>query len=180
MHWVYRAGVERTEVTVLPETRMVLGLTAVVVRDQVFTGGELTEDTRDWYAQDLDGNVWYLGEATRELEHGTTTNTTGSWESGVDGAVPGVVMPAQPKLGVVYRQEYSRARPRTYAKVIKLGAKRTVRSGTYGDVLITEEWTPLEPTILEHKAYARGVGLISEQPIKGGGDPSELVSFSVG
>ena len=180
MRWVYRGGDERTEVTVLPETKTILGIVAVVVHDQVFTGRDLTEDTFDWYAQDRAGNVWYLGEATEELDHGKVTTTEGSWEAGVDGAQPGVVMPAQPQVGVPYRQEYLQGEAKDLAKVVKLGAKRAVRAGAYRDVLISEEWTPLEPTILEHKSYAPGVGLISEQPLKGGGDPTELVSFRGG
>jgi hypothetical protein len=99
-------GTEHVEVTVLPDTKEILGVATTVVRDQVFHGSELIEDTLDWYAEDRQGNVWYFGEQTAEYENGKVTSTEGSWEGGVDGAQPGIVMLAQPQVGDTYRQEY--------------------------------------------------------------------------
>ena len=176
--WTYRGGDERNVVTVLPGTRVVLGVTVTVVHDQVFTGDELTEDTFDWYAQDAAGNVWYFGEDTQEIEGGKVTSREGSWEAGVDGAQPGIVMLAQPMVGEAYRQEYKHGEAEDLARVHELGAHATVKAGTYDDVLVTEEWTPLEPTILEHKSYAPGVGVVLEDVIKGPKEHNELVSMT--
>ena len=103
--WIYETddGVERIEVVVLEETREILGITATIVRDMVSEDGELIEDAFDWYAQDVDGNVWYLGEDSEEFEDGELVGTAGSWESGVDGAQPGIIMHADPRVGVGYR-----------------------------------------------------------------------------
>ncbi|MFL5755518.1 MAG: hypothetical protein ACJ77N_04385 [Chloroflexota bacterium] len=177
--WTYRGGDERNVVTVLPDTHTVLGVATRVVHDQVFTGSELTEDTFDWYAQDRAGNVWYFGEKTEELERGKVTSREGSWEAGVEGAQPGIVMLANPTVGEAYRQEYKKGEAEDLARVHELGAHVTVKAGTYDDVLVTEEWTPLEPTILEHKSYARGVGVVLEEVIKGAKEHNELVSMTM-
>jgi hypothetical protein len=176
--WTYRGGKERNVVTVLPETKVVLGVTATVVHDRVFTGNELTEDTFDWYAQDTDGNVWYLGEDTKELENGKVTSREGTWEAGVGGAQPGIVMPADPAPGLTYRQEYKPGEAEDVARVRQLGATVTVRAGTFNDVLVTEEWTRLDPTILEHKSYAPGVGVVLEEVVKGSTEHNELLSVT--
>ena len=173
--WTYRGGDERNTVEVLPETREILGITATVVHDRVFTGGELTEDTFDWYAQDTAGNVWYLGERTEELEHGRVTSTEGSWEAGVDGAEPGIVMPADPVVGDAYRQEWLAGEAEDLAKVLETGGSVTVRDTTYENTLVTQDWTPLEPDIVEHKTYAPGVGVVLEELVKGGEERVELV-----
>jgi hypothetical protein len=177
--WTYEGGEERNVVTVLGDTRMVLGIPTTVVHDQVFTGGELTEDTFDWYAQDKAGNVWYLGEDTKELEGGKVTSTEGSWEAGVDGAQPGIVMLANPTVGAAYRQEYKKGEAEDVAKVIAPSGPVTVKAGTYDDLVVTQETTALEPTILEHKTYARGVGIVLEQVIKGSKERNELVSMQL-
>jgi len=176
--WTYRGSGERNVVTVLPATRVVLGVTTTVVHDEVFTKGELTEDTFDWYAQDRAGNVWYFGEDTKELEGGKVTSREGSWEAGVDGAQPGIVMLADPAIGETYRQEYKPGEAEDIARVHELGATVTVRAGTYPDVLVTEEWTPLEPKLLEHKSYARGIGVVLEDVVKGPAEHNELVSMT--
>ena len=108
--WVYEGvedgETERVEVEVTTDRRDVMGISAVVVRDTVYEDGELIEDTYDWFAQDVDGNVWYLGEDSREFEDGELVSTEGSWEAGVDGALPGIVMLADPEVGDAYRQEF--------------------------------------------------------------------------
>ena len=180
--WVYREtdaeGTEqRVEVTVLDETREVLGVEARVVHDVVTENGELVEDTYDWYAQDADGNVWYLGEETKEFEDGKVS-TAGSWEAGVDGAQPGIVMPAEPEAGVTYRQEYYEGEAEDAAEVLSLDEKVEVPFGSYDGVLMTKDYTPLQPAVLEHKFYARGVGLVLALAISGGSGREELLRFS--
>jgi hypothetical protein len=170
--WVYRGttdeGTERVVVTVTDRTREVLGVDAVVVRDTVTVDGALVEDTDDWYAQDADGNVWYLGEDTTEYEDGKPTGHPGAWEAGVDGAQPGVVMPADPRDGQVYRQEYLAGEAEDAAEVLSAREKVSGPTGSYDRVVLTRDYTPLEPDVLEHKLYAPGVGLVLEVGVSGG------------
>jgi hypothetical protein len=177
MRWVYQGGGERDVVEVLPETKVILGVTVTVVHDRVFSQGELTEDTFDWYAQDRAGNVWYFGERTEERSGGKVTSRAGSWQAGVNGAQPGIVMPGDPRVGDAYRQEYLAGEAEDAARVVRIGGSVTVRAGTYADVVVTEEWTRLEPDILERKTYAAGVGDVLERLVKGGKERVELVSF---
>ena len=181
--WVYEGvedgEVERIEVVVTDERKTILGIDAVVVRDTVTKDGVLFEDTYDWYAQDVDGNVWYLGEATEEHEDGEVS-TAGSWEAGVDGALPGIVMQAAPAVGDAYRQELYPGEAEDVAEVVRLGQSIDVRAGHYDDVLVTEEWNPLEPEVLEEKSYAPGVGLVYEEKVRGGDGHVELVEFTPG
>ena len=182
MRWVYQ-GVnengehETTTVEVLTETRTVMGAPATIVHDLVEIGGELVEDTSDWYAQDDRGNVWYLGEDTTAYDGGRTSKA-GSWEAGVAGARPGIVMLATPEVGTIgYRQEYRRGKAEDMALVVAAGGDQTVDT-VYHDVVVTQEWTPLEPDVTEQKSYAPGVGLITDDLVRGGTEHSELVSFS--
>jgi hypothetical protein len=174
---VYRGGDERVVVSVASKRKTILGVVTTVVHDQVFTDGELTEDTWDWYAQDRAGNVWYFGEATQELEGGTVTTTAGSWEAGVKGAQAGIVMLADPRIGDTYRQEFFQGEAEDVAKVIQLSGSVTVPAGTYDDLVITEDWTPLDPSKVEHKTYARGIGVVFEELVKGGRERLELVEI---
>jgi hypothetical protein len=175
--WVYREGRQRVEVTVTPRTKRILGIEARVVHDVVSEGGELVEDTYDWYAQDADGNVWYVGEDTREYENGEVVSTEGSWEAGVDGAQPGILLPADPKVGMRYRQEYYRGKAEDAGEVLALDARVRVPFGAYENVLQTKDTTPLEPDLVEHKFYARGVGPVLARTVSGGRDREELVEF---
>jgi hypothetical protein len=165
---------ERDEVSVTDQTKTILGVRCVVVRDRVWINGELTEDTHDWYAQDKDGNVWYFGEDSKSYENGKTS-TEGSWEAGVNDAKPGIIMPAQPKVGDVYRQEYSAGVAEDMAEVLKIGGSVTVPYGTFDDVLVTKEWSPLEPDVVEQKTYAPGVGDIREESVQGENETLDLV-----
>ena len=170
--WTYRAtsdnGAERIVVTVLDRTRVVDGVTATVVHDRVTTaGGELVEDTFDWYAQDGDGNVWYLGEDTKAYEDGTVS-TEGSWEAGVDGARAGIVMLADPRPGEAYQQEYYEGEAEDRGKVLALDASASGPLGRWTGVLQTEDTTPLEPDLVEHKFYVRGLGVVEEREVAGG------------
>lgn len=168
-------GLERVEVRVTNQTRLIMGVVAIVVRDTVTLDGEVVEDTYDWYAQDNQGNVWYLGEDAKEFDDGLVVNTEGSWEAGVDGALPGVVMLAQPKVGDAYRQEYRPGVAEDMAEVLNLNSAVTVAYGSFQNVLLTREWTPLEPGTIDHKHYAAGVGLIYEVQVQGGNERLELV-----
>jgi hypothetical protein len=180
--WAYEGTadgeVERIEVTVTGERREVMGVPVVVVRDTVTVAGELVEDTRDWYAQDCSGNVWYLGEDTAEYEDGEVVSTAGSWEAGVDGARPGIVMQAHPEVGQAYRQEYYPGEAEDLAEVVEVGATKAVALGEYDDVVVIEEWNPLEPDVVEDKFYAPGVGAIAEEKVAGGDEVVELKAFS--
>jgi len=180
MRWVYESGgdePERIVVEVLSETRQVMGVTCVVVRDVVHVKGELHEETLDWYAQDRDGNVWYFGEDTKAYENGKVS-TAGSWEAGKDGAHPGVVMLANPRVGDSYRQEYYRGEAEDMAEVLSLAESAKVPLGSYDGLIVTKDWTPLEPDVVEHKHYARGIGNVLETSVKGDAPPVELVEFT--
>jgi hypothetical protein len=160
--------VEQIEVVVLEETRDIGGIDATVVRDTVTLDGVLVEDTHDWYAQDRDGNVWYLGEDVSNYdEQGNLEDHDGSFEHGVDGAYAGIVMPADPQPGDAYRQEYWPGEAEDLGEVLRLGETVSVPAGDYEDVLVTRDWNPLEPEIVEQKWYAPGVGVIMEQAVQG-------------
>jgi hypothetical protein len=170
---------ERNVVVVTDRTKVVMGVRTTVVHDQVFSAdGDLAENTYDWYAQDSAGNVWYFGEDTAELANGKVTSTHGSWEAGVDGALPGVVMLAQPTVGEAYHQEFLRGEAEDQGKVIALDDAVTVPYGPFDSVLVTEDTTPLEPQILEHKFYAPGIGVVMERVIRGAQEISRLVSYT--
>jgi len=169
---------ERNVVVVTDRTKVVMGVTTTVVHDQVFSGGELAEDTMDWYAQDSAGNVWYFGEDTAEYKNGSVTSTAGTWEAGVDGAQPGVVMLAQPTVGESYHQEFRKGEAEDVGKVIAIDDTVTVPYGPLDRVVVTQDTTPLEPQILEHKFFAPGVGVVLERVIRGGQEISKLVSFT--
>src|ERR687884_359596 len=169
----FQGAAERDEMAVTHDTKRVMGVKCLVASDRVTEDGELIEQTYDWYAQDKEGNVWYFGEDTKEYNNGKVTSTKGSWEAGVDGAKPGIIMQADPKVGQSYRQEYYPGEAEDMAKVQSLNESVTVPYGSFDHVLETREWTPLEPSYDEHKYYARGVG-----QVYGGG--SELVDVKPG
>jgi hypothetical protein len=170
---------ERNVVSVTDRTRVILGVTTTVVHDQVFSAnGDLAEDTFDWYAQDRFGNVWYLGEDTAEYANGMVSSTKGSWEAGVGGAQPGVVMLAQPTVGESYHQEFLRGEAEDVGTVVAVDDHVSVPYGSFDHVLVTEDTTPLEPQILEHKFYAPGIGVVLERVLRGGQEVSRLVSFT--
>jgi hypothetical protein len=180
--WVYResdteGGHQTVRVVVTSRTRDIEGIAATVVHDVVREQGELVEDTFDWYAQDVCGNVWYLGEATVEYEDGEPVTTAGSWEHGVDGAMAGVIMPADPTVGMTYRQEYYAGEAEDQAAILSLDEKAQVPYGTFRRVLLTKDFTPLEPRVLEYKLYAKGVGPVLVLGVSGGSDREELLRF---
>lgn len=170
----------RVVVTVTPRTKLIAnGITARVVRDVVTEDGSPVEVTDDWYAQDRAGNIWYLGEATTEFDGGRPVSTEGSFEAGVDGAQPGIAVPANPAPGLTYRQEYYAGKAEDRARVLSLSHQVEVpfRHFARGRVLTTEDVNPLKPRILELKFYAKGVGPVMAIGISGGADREELVRF---
>jgi hypothetical protein len=179
--WVYKDTLtgERIVVSVTHRTKRIAnGVTARVVRDTARLHGRVAEDTFDWYAQDGRGNVWYMGEDTREYEHGKVSSTAGSWEAGVDGAQAGIAMLAHPRVGRRYRQEYYAGQAEDHARVLSLDDQAEVPAGHYKAALLTKEWTPLEPDVLEYKLYARGVGVVLSTTVSGGAEREELIRFT--
>ncbi len=170
---------EHDEFSVTYDTKRILKVDCVVVRDIASVGGEVVEDTLDYFAQDKDGNVWYMGEDTKQLKNGVVLGTEGSWQAGVDGATPGFVMEGQPLVGDAYRQENSPGVAEDSAQVVSLTGSVSVPYGSWqGNVLVTIEWSPLEPKVTEEKDYALDVGLVRATTIKGGSGESVLVAIN--
>jgi hypothetical protein len=162
----------RDVVTVTHETKTLAGVPCVAVHDRLYLRGRLGERTTDWYSQDANGNVWYFGENTAELDaQGRVTSTEGSWRTGVNGARAGLMMPARPRVGQGALQEYYKGHAEDRFKVVAVFG---------GNAVLTQESTPLEPGVLDHKVYVRGVGTVLEQTERGGNERNELVSFTPG
>ena len=184
MRWDYRevendGTVKRGSIRVTSRTRRIAnGVVARVVRDTVKEDGALVEDTVDWYAQDREGNLWYLGEATKEYEGGKVVSTEGSWEAGVDGAQPGVVMPAEPRVGLAYRQEHYAGHAEDRASIVGVREQVQVPAGHYRNVVMTRDVDPLHPDVLEFKFYAPGAGPVLAIGVSGGGGREELVHLT--
>jgi hypothetical protein len=141
--------------------------------------GEVIEDTRDWFAQDRDGNVWYMGEDTAEYENGEVVSTAGSWEAGVDGAQPGIIMWAEiPDPGTQYRQEYYACEAEDFGEIVATNRSVTVPAGTFDGCLRTRDYTPLEPDLNENKTYCPGVGLVLVEDATAGERAEELTAFA--
>lgn len=163
-------GIEQIVIEVLNETRNVMGIPTTVVRDTVHINGELSEDTFDWFAQDKAGNVWYFGEDVSNYEDGKLVDKNGSWEAGVDGAQPGIVMWGDPAahIGETYRQEYYAGEAEDMARVLSVSERVTIPLGSFDKVVQTYDYTPLEPDQQEHKFYVQGIGVIKEVNLKTG------------
>ena len=183
--YVYR-GVKdgepaRDVVTITRRTKRIGGVPCVVVEDRLYLRGRLHERTTDWYSQDRQGNVWYLGEATAELDaRGRVTSREGTWQAGRDGARAGIYMPARPSVGASGRQEYYKGHAEDHFRV--LGLHASVRSPYMSsrNALLTREWTPLEPGVVDHTLDVRGIGTVVERAVKGGDEHLELVSLRRG
>jgi hypothetical protein len=179
--YVYR-GVKdgasaRDVVTVTHAVKTIEGAPCVVVKNRLYLDGKLAERTTDWYTQDRRGNVWYFGEATAELDkRGHVTSTEGTWQAGRDGAKPGIYMPSHPTPGRSGRQEFYKGNAEDHFRVLSLHASISVPYTSSTKALLTKEWTPLEPGVVDHKLYVRGVGTVLEQTIKGGDERLALVS----
>jgi hypothetical protein len=171
----------REVMTVTHRTKTIDGARCVVVSDLLYIRGKLEERTEDYYTQDAKGNVWYFGEKTAELdEHGNVKNTSGSWMAGVNGAKPGIFMFVHPRPGDSARQEYLKGEAEDHFEVVSLRETATVPFKTFRGAMLTKEWTPLEPDVIDHKYYARGIGTVLEQTVKGGNERNELVVFRRG
>jgi hypothetical protein len=181
--WVYRetdaqGARQRIVVTVTRRTKIVAsGVTARVVHDRATEDGQVVEDTFDWYAQDAKGNIWYVGEDTTEYEDGKPVSKEGSWEAGVDGARAGIVMLAHPRVGRRYREEHYPGHAMDGAKVLSRGEQVQVPFGHFRHVLLTKNFNPLEPKVLEYKWYARGVGPVLELGVSGSTDRAVLLRY---
>jgi len=169
---------QRDEVVVTRRTKVVLGIPCVVVEDTATHGGTLLEKTEDWYTQDANGNVWYFGEDTAEYENGKLASTEGSWQAGVDGAQPGIVMPAHPNVTDSFRQEYYPGQAEDTFWIVSLAQSVTVPFGHFDDALLSLEFTRLEPKVIDEKEYVRGVGLVRESAAAGPKEVAELVSVT--
>jgi hypothetical protein len=173
-------GLETSTSEVSAQPRVVNGVAALEVHDLVYLDGALIEDTFDWYAQDGAGNVWYLGEDTKEIKNGQVIGTTGSWEWGVGGALPGIIMQADPaaKLSTTYREEYLKGVAEDQARVIAVNQSATVTAGNYTGCIVTDNFTGLEPFAPhENKTYCPQVGLVLEVVV-GGSERIELVGVT--
>ena len=180
VHQHLAEGDEAITVTVTDETKVVAGVTATVVHDVAKDEkGTVLEDTYDWYAQDTAGNVWYLGEDTTAYD-GQLSTKEGSWEAGVDGAEAGLAMPAEPRVGDGYAQEYYEGVAEDRGEILATDATVTIGYGDYDQVVRTEDTTPLEPDLVEQKYYAPGVGVVMEKTVAGGDEVVELVAFTAG
>jgi hypothetical protein len=167
------------DMVVTHRTKKILGVTCTVVRDTVSSRGRAVEHTLDWYAQDRDGNVWYMGEDTRELDHGKFVKADDSWQAGVDGAEPGIIMPGDPRRGDAYRQEYYPHYALDQARVLGPGGAITVPNGSYADTLLTVETAPkLDPGVAERKWYVAGVGDVKEHTVSGNHEEIVLVDIT--
>lgn len=165
----------RDVMTVTRRTYTIAGAPCAVVEDRLYRkSGQLVERTTDWYTQDERGNVWYFGEDTAELVNGHVKTREGSWKAGVDGAKPGIFMPAHPKVGQSFRQEFYKGHAEDHFRVLSLLASAV--PPLTKPALWTQETTPLEPGVLDHKFYVRGVGMVLEHTVKGGDEHLELVS----
>ena len=148
------------------------------MRDTVSEHGVAVERTLDWYAQDSQGNVWYMGELALEWKNGRFVKAGDSWMGGVNGAHPGIMMPAHPQPGDAYRQEYyPPGKALDEARVLRLSGTLAVPYGAFTKLLVTSERSPLEPQT-EQKYYAPGVGEIAERVVKGHHEEFKLVSVT--
>jgi hypothetical protein len=169
----------RDVMTVTHRTRRIAGVRCVVIEDRLYLSGHLGERTTEWYSQDRQGNVWYFGEDTAELDaSGHITSTSGTWRAGVKGARPGIFMFAHPLVGRSAQQEYFKGQAEDHFRVLSLHASATVPYTASTQAMLTKEWTPLEPGTIDHKLYVRGIGTVLEQTIKGGNERNALTSVT--
>jgi len=186
--WTYRSTdtqgtKEKAVVEVTNKTKTIAnGVKARVIKDTVTENGRLVELTYDWYAQDKAGNIWYLGEYVSNYKNGKVTDHAGSFEAGVDGAQAGVAMPANPKPGLSYRQEYYKGHAEDKAAVITVGEEQVeVPYGFYDKrVLMTRDLVPTEPKVQELKFFAPNVGPLLSVHTDGAGGRAELVKYTPG
>ena len=181
--WTYRgeeAGNPPEDIVIVvtgATKKLANGITARVVRDTARSEGQIIEDTFDWYAQDAQGNVWYMGEQTAEFEEGKIVSRAGSWEAGKDGAMPGIMLPAQPQVGQKYRQEYKKGEAEDNGEVLATNHLVEVETGSYEGALVTMDTSTIEPDVVEYKFYGHGVGPLLALDISGGAAREALVKM---
>jgi hypothetical protein len=179
--WTYEeidagGNVSEIVVVVTTETKEIAnGVVARVVRDTVSQNGEIIEDTFDWYAQDSAGNIWYLGEDTAEFENGEMVSTEGSFEAGVDGALPGIMIPANPAPGMKYREEYYAGEAEDNGEVLSIVEMAEVPYGLFHDVMLVKDTITIEPDVLEYKLYAPSVGPVLILDVSGSAGREQLM-----
>jgi len=181
MTWEYRGvkdGEPSREIMVATsKTKTIQGVPCTVVNDKLYLSEKLEERTLDYYAQDKDGNVWYFGEDTAELTpNGEVKSTEGTWLAGRDGAVAGIFMPADPQVGQSFRQEYYKGQAEDHFRILSLNEQVKTPGATSDQAMLTMEWTPLEPNVIDHKYYVQGIGTVLEQTAKGPLERNTLVS----
>lgn len=164
----------RLRVNVTGETKLITGVGTTVVRDRQYEAGELVEDTTSYYAQDIAGNVWFFGEDGEQIEDGVVVSTEGSWRAGLNGATPTLFMRAQPAVGDFYRLGSLPGVAEDETRVLRAGESIKVPFGSFGNTLVMEDASPLEPDDVELKYYVPGIGFIGEQTISGGDEVMRL------
>jgi hypothetical protein len=165
-------------ITVDDKTKKIAdGVTARVVHDVVYTNGKATEITDDWYAQDRDGNIWYFGENTASIQNGGK-DTSGSFEAGKNGADAGIAMAAHPSVGLTYREEYYAGHAEDRTKVLALDQQVQAPVGHFTGAILTDDTSPLEPTVSEYKLYAKGVGPVVAVSVSGESEREDLISYT--
>ncbi len=184
--WVYEGDGETIEVVVTSDTKLIEGITCIVVVDTASEDGVVVEQTDDWYAQDVDGNVWYCGEISENFEEidgddvsgPELVDIEGSWKAGRDRAEAGILLPFDPQVGEFSRQEFAQTDAEDAIEILALDASETAPGGSCsGTCLMTRDFSPLEPGVEENKFYVPGVGLIVE--IKPGtSERVELIEFT--
>jgi hypothetical protein len=175
----------RDVMTVTSKTKTIAGIRAAVIADRLFLNGTLSERTTDWYSQDKQGTVWYLGEKTAELNaSGKVTSTQGSFLNGRNGAKGGIFMPAQPQVGQSFQQESFKGQAEDHFRILSMATNITTPAVSSNSAMLTEETTPLEPGVVDHKYYVQGIGTVKEQQVAGApagqGEEEHLVSFHAG
>lgn len=175
-----RDGATQTDtVTVTGKHQTIEGVPVVVVRDVATDGQNRTlEATTDWFAQDTKGNVWYFGEDTKAYNPDGTVDTSGSWTAGVDGAKPGIIMEAHPRVPDAYRQEYLKGEAEDTAWIVGTGGSAKVPYGTVRNTIRSLEISVLEPDVVDEKVYGPGLGIVSEKSLTGPTETAKLVSVS--
>jgi hypothetical protein len=165
-------------VTVTDQKRVILGISTTIVNDVATHDGTLLEKTFDFYAQDKQGNVWYLGEDTTHFLPNGKADTSGSFIAGVNGAQPGMIMEATPQIPDAYRQECFAGQAEDTAWIVGTSGSLRVPFGNVRNILTTLEATQLEPGAYDEKVYGPGIGIVSEQSLTGPNEFAKLVSVT--
>jgi hypothetical protein len=170
-------GTTQDTVTATNEHKTILGVQTMTTKDTVLIDGKLHDDTLNWYAQDKEGNVWYFGKDTKEYQNGKVVSTEGTWEAGVNGAKPGIIMQANPQIGGPIFQEYYQNHAEDQFQVLSTNESLTLPIGKYEGCIKTKEWTRLDPGIVEHKVFCPEIGFAQSTMVQGGNDFSQLISI---